>query len=122
VSEETIVKYAVEAITDIQADLGDKWDLFTDDQKTSAGNAARRVIELEIKKKQLQATGASAADISAVNDDLDFVKVTVGEFKVAGEIGLASAFEAAFWKGVNKAVEALGSFLAGAGKGLIPGL
>lgn len=119
----TIIKpFALEAVADIQTELGDKWALFSPFQKASAQRAATRVLELRVKKKQLQASGASAMDIAAVTEDLEFVKVTVSEFKVAGQIGLASAFEEAFWKGVNKAVEALGSFLVGAGKGIIPGL
>lgn len=121
-SQDTIERFALEAMASLQESLADKWDLVTDDQKKAAARAARRVIELEFEKKQLQVSGASAAEIAANNDDLEFVKVTVSEFTVAAEVATASAFQEAFWTGVNKALEALGSFLAGAGKGLIPGL
>jgi hypothetical protein len=110
--EATVEQFGLQALDDIKAALAEKWDLLTPEQKASAARAAKRVIELEIKKK----TGED------VTDDLEFVKTTIGEFKVAGEIAATSAFQNAFWTGVNKALEALGSFLAGAGKGLIPGL
>jgi hypothetical protein len=116
---EMITAFVLDAITDIEATLGEKWALLTLEQRTAAHRAVKRVLELEIRLKQLQASGA---DVTEVNDDLDFVKVTVSEFTVAGQIGFADAFEKAFWKGVDKALAALGSFLVGAGKGLIPGL
>ena len=110
--EATVEQNGLQALPNIKESLAEKWDLLTDEQKASATRAAKRVVELEIKKK----IGED------VDDDLAFVKATVGEFQVAGEIAATSAFQEAFWNGVNKALEALGSFLAGAGKGLIPGL
>ena len=121
-SVELVEEYALAAVGDIKETLKDKWDLYTREQKAAAQRAASRVIDLDLRRRLLEAQGASAADLNAVKEDLEFVKTTVSEFKVAGQIGLAAVFEAAFWKGVNKALEALGSFLAGAGKGLIPGL
>ena len=121
-SDPTIDTYVLEAISFIQAEAGEMWGRLTEDEEAAAARAACRVLEINVQLKQAQASGASAAELASLNEDLEFVKVTVGEFKVAGELALASAFQDAFWKGVNKALEALGSFLTGAGKGLIPGL
>jgi hypothetical protein len=119
---ETIDIYVLEALGYIQEEAGEMWGRLTEEEEAAAARAARRVLEINIQLKQARARGANAAEVASLNEDLEFVKVTVGEFKVAGELALTSAFQAAFWKGVNKALEALGSFLAGAGKGLIPGL
>lgn len=108
-AEETIASHAMLALDDMKKTLGDKWVLLTDAQQASAARAAKRVVELEWEKR------VNGVDIA---EDLAFVVATVGEFKMAGEIALYSAF----WSGVNKALEALGSFLVGAGKSLIPGL
>ncbi len=107
--EETIETHAVMAVDEIKEQLGDKWNLLTDAQRASATRSAKRVVQLEWKKR---------VEGKDVTEDLAFVVATVGEFKMAGEIALHSAF----WSGVNKALEALGSFLVGAGASLIPGL
>lgn len=97
------------AIDEMKKQMGDKWNQLPERHIKAATRAARRIVELEWKKRTTDAN---------VAEDLDFVTTTVGEFKMAGEIALHSAF----WSGVNKALEALGSFLVGAGKSLIPGL
>lgn len=97
------------AFKEIKDTLGVKWDCFTETQKNSVTRAVKRIIELEWKAKT---TGED------VSEDLEFVKTTVSQFKLAGEIALYDAF----WKGVTKALEALGAFLVGAGKSLLPGL
>ncbi len=108
-AEEAIETHVGIAVDEMKRLLGDKWDLLTDAQQSSAARSATRVVQLEWKKR---------VDGKDVDEDLAFVVATVGEFKMAGEIALYDAF----WEGVNKALEALGSFLVGAGASLIPGL
>jgi len=108
-SEQIIDEHAKIALDEIMGSLGDKWNTITDEHKRAAARSARRLVELEFKKR----TGEDVSDA-----DIAFVKVTVEGFKLAGEIALYDAF----WKGLNKAFEALGSFLVGAGKSLVPGL
>lgn len=108
-SEKTINEHAEIALNEIQEALGDKWATLFEEQQRAAARSARRLVELEFKKR----TGEDVSDA-----DIAFVRTTVEGFKLAGEIALYDAF----WKGMNKAFEALGSFLVGAGKGLIPGL
>lgn len=108
-SEESLInEYAEKGLNGIKERLGKKWNSFTDEQRDSALRAAKRVIQLEIKKMQ-------GKDVAI---ELRFVKVTMGEFELAAKI----AFADIFWEEMNKALEAFGSFLAGVGKGLIPGL
>ncbi len=107
--EEAIENHTVMAVDEMKRQLGDKWDLLTDAQQASAARASERVVKLEWKKR------VNGEDI---DEDLAFVVATIGEFKMAGEVALYDAF----WSGVTKALEALGSFLAGAGMSLIPGL
>ena len=107
--EETIETHAAMALEEMKEKLGVKWEAITPQQRKAATRSSRRVIELEWKKR---------VDGVDVDEDLAFVIATVGEFKMAGEIALHDAF----WSGVNKALEALGSFLVGAGASLIPGL
>ena len=104
-----IETHAAIAVDEIKNLLGDKWEGLTPEQRVSAVRSAKRVVELEWEQR------VNHVDVT---EDLAFVTATVGEFKMAGEIALHDAF----WKGVNKALEALGSFLVGAGKSLIPGL
>jgi hypothetical protein len=101
-------KFAKEAFDNIKAAAGDKWDNFTDAQKDAAKRSAARLVELSIQERQ----GIT------VTDERTFIEVTVNGFKLAGQIALYDAF----WEGLNKALEALGSFLAGVGKGLLPGV
>jgi len=109
VSKEDIVKeYADKSLTGLKDRLGEKWDAFTDVQRASATRAAKRWVDLDIQERQ-------GKDVSV---EKQFVEVTIGEFEVAAKI----AFVDIFWEEMNKALEALGSFLAGVGKGLIPGL
>jgi len=107
--EGAIATHSKIALDEIKDVLGDKWDGLSEEQKTAATRAATRIVELEWKAKT---TGED------VSEDLEFVKTTVSQFKLAGEIALYDAF----WKGMTKALEALGHFLVGAGKSLIPGL
>ena len=107
--EEVIKDHAKLAFDEIKEALGDKWDNLSDDYKDSAKRAAERLVKLEWKKR------VQGED---VDEDIKFVKTTVDEFKMAGEIMLYDAF----WKGVDRALQALGSFLVGAGKSLVPGL
>jgi len=102
-------EHAEIAIDEIKDTLKDKWDDLAEDKQDSLKRAAKRLVELEFKKR------VKGENVDA---DIAFVKTTIDGFKLAGEI---AAYDA-FWKGVNKALEALGSFLAGAGKNLIPGL
>ena len=115
----TVEQFGLQALDNIKTKLADRWDALTNEQKQAAARSAKRVVQLELRLKTLKATGG---DPTETLSDLEFVKVTVSEFVVAGEVALTSAFQEAFWEGVNKALEALGSFLAGAGKGIIPGL
>jgi len=110
--EDAAVPYVADAIGEIREILEGQWDELTDEQKTSATRAAKRLLTL----KAHQTAGKD------VTEDLEFVKVTVQEFVGAGEISLATAFEAAFWKGVNKAADAFGTFLGGAGRVLLNGI
>jgi len=107
--EAVVTSHAADALKEMKTTLGDKWKLLTDDQKKSAVRASRRFIELEIQELR----GEDVAE------DKAFVKATVDEFKLAGTIVIATAFEAAFWKALNKTLKALGAFLAGAGASLI---
>lgn len=100
---------AGEVIEEVQAALGDDYDSLTDEQKESIRWTAEKVLELRIRVK----TGEVGAE-----EKLEAVESTVQDWKVWGEIGA----DAAFWKGVQVVAETLGSFLAGAGRGLIPGL
>jgi len=97
------------ALKEMQESLGASWDKLTSDQRASAARAAQRIVELEWEKRTKDAY---------ITEDLAFVLATVDGFKLIAEIALYDAF----WKGMNKALEALGSFLVGAGKSLIPGL
>lgn len=117
--EATVEQFGLQALDNIKTKMADRWDALTVEQKKSAARSAKRVVEINL---QLKTTKASGGDTKELEEDLEFVKVTISEFTVAGEIALTSAFQEAFWEGVNKALEALGSFLAGAGKGIIPGL
>lgn len=117
--EATTEQFGLQALDNIKAKLGDKWDILTVEQKKAATRAAKRVVELDLQLRTLEASGG---DKTETIEDLEFVKVTISEFHVAGEIALTSAFQEAFWEGTNKALEALGTFLVGAGKGIIPGL
>ena len=107
--EGAIETHAIIALNEMKETMGEAWAKITPEQQKAATRASRRVVELEWKKR---------VDGADVDEDLAFVVATVGEFKMAGEIALHDAF----WAGVNKALEALGSFLVGAGKSLIPGL
>jgi hypothetical protein len=117
--EATVEQFGLQALDNIKTKLADKWDALTPEQKQSAARAAKRVVKLDLQRRTLIASGG---DLTQNTEDLEFVKVTISEFEIAGEIALTSAFQEAFWEGVNKALEALGSFLVGAGKGIIPGL
>lgn len=108
-NSETIAEYSQLAFEEMIKAFGDKWNTLAPVYRRSAKRAARRLVELEFEKR------TTDKDVSA---DFAFVKTTVEGFKLAGEIALYDAF----WKGVNKALEALGSFLVGVGKGLVPGL
>lgn len=116
---EVAVKFGKEAFTNVKEELGERWNLLTEEQKDSAERATMRIVELELKLTTEQAAGQSTTE---TENDLNFVKVTVDEFKIAGRVAAMDTFQDSFWKGVNKALEALGSFLAGAGKSLVPGL
>ena len=107
--EGAIETHALIAVNEIKKKMGDKWDSLTDDQRKSAERSARRLVTLEWKKR---------VDGADVEEDIAFILGTVNGFKLAGEIALYDAF----WAGVSKALEALGSFLVGAGASLIPGL
>ncbi len=107
--EGTIETHALIAIEEMQEQMGEKWGSLTEDQRTAAKRAAKRLVTLEWQQR------AEGKDVS---EDLAFVRSTVEGFKLAGQIALHDAL----WEGVKKAFEALGSFLVGAGKSLIPGL
>jgi len=107
--EGAIETHALIILDDIKDTLGDKWNEIPSKHRAAAERSARRIVELEWQKR----TGSIDVD-----SDLEFVKTTVAGFKLAGEIALYNAF----WEGVNKGLEALGSFLVGAGKSLLPGL
>lgn len=77
------------------------WKSLTEAQKTSLERASRRWLELSILEK-------SGKDV--ISQKL-FVQTTLNDFKLAGEIAVHDAF----WKGVAKALDILGTFLAKAG-------
>lgn len=107
--EGAVETHAKMAVDEIQNILGEKWAALTEAQRESAARASKRIVQLEWRKR------VNGVD---VDEDLQFVRATVNQFKLAGEVALYDAF----WEGVNKALEALGSFLVGAGKSLIPGV
>lgn len=104
--------FVEDAIGDLRLSLEGDWELLTDEQKKSASRAAERVLVLLAQDK-------AGKDI---REDLEFVKATVAEFVVAGEIAVATAFEEAFWEAVDKASNAFGTFLGNTGKALLKGL
>ena len=108
ITQGILKEYTDKGLEGIKKRLGDKWDSFTNAQRQSAERAARRVVKLDIDRR----LGKD------VVDQLRFVKVTIGEFEIASKIAIADIF----WEEMNKTLESLGSFLAGVGKGLIPGL
>lgn len=107
--EGAIETHALMIVDEVKSKLGAGWNNFTDTQRASVVRAAKRITQLEWEKR------VNGKDVS---EDLVFVKTTIDEFRMAGEVLLYDAF----WEGVVKAFEALGSFLVGAGASLIPGL
>lgn len=93
--------YADIAISEAQSLAGKAWNDLTQPQKASLERAARRWLELSTREKQGQ-------DVTAAKL---FVKVTLDEFKLAGQIVVHDAF----WKGVEKGLDLLGTFLGKAG-------
>ena len=77
---------------DLKGRLKEDYDKLTDEQKDAATRAAKRLIELELRKTK-------GEDVS---EDLAFVKVTVAEFVVACELSVANAFKEAFWTALEK--------------------
>lgn len=102
---EKIEELSLEVGEHIKTVLADEWDALTNNQKNSAIRASKRYLELKVQK-------AAGKD---VEEDLLFVERTIEGFKLSGKIKLYNAW----WEGVNKALEVLGSFLAGLAKGLI---
>ena len=113
-SEELIKEFGDQAFSHIQIEMGDRWNLLTDGQKSATERSMKRLISLDIKKR-------AGED---VDEDLKFVTATVNEIKLAMEIAASDIFWTAFWDGVNKALAALGTFLVSAGKSALglPGL
>jgi hypothetical protein len=113
-SEELVKEYGDQAFSHIQIEMGDRWNLLTDAQKSSTERSMKRLVALDIKKR-------AGED---VDEDLAFVKSTVNEIKLAAEIAVSDIFWTAFWNGVDKALAALGTFLVSAGKSALglPGL
>lgn len=107
-SAELIKEYGDQALSHLQIEMGQKWNLLTDPQKSSIERSSKRLIELDLEKR----AGKN------VEEDLKFVKATVGEIRLMMAIAVGDLFWDAFWKGVNKALEALGSFLVGAALGI----
>lgn len=107
--EEGLKQSAEEGFETFKSILGDRFDSLTDRQKDSAQRCLKRLTKLKLKELQ-------GEDVS---EDLEFIQVTVDEFKLAGQIALADAINDAFWKGVNKASAALGIFLVNVAKGLV---
>jgi len=97
---------------DVKNSLGDDWDGLTEDQKQSIAHVAEKIMELELRQK-------AGEDVTA---KLEAVSSTIQDWKVWGEL----AVEEAFWKGVQKVAETIGSFLAAfateALKRIVPGV
>jgi len=104
---EVLLEYGNLAFNEVKKELGDKWDELTPKQKLSLERCSRRIIELELR-------GREGLDVA---DDLAFVKATLQDFKLAGEIAVADLF----WQGLNRALEALGTFLGGSARAIILG-
>lgn len=113
-SEDLIKEFGDQALANIQVDMGERWNLLTDAQRSSTERSMKRLIELDLKQR-------AGEDVA---EDLAFVKATVNEIKLASEIAVSDIFWDAFWRGLNKALDALGTFLVSAGKTALglPGL
>jgi len=113
-SGELVKEYGDQALANLQVDMGDRWNLLTDAQKSATERSMKRLVALDLKKR-------AGED---VDDDLKFVRATVNEIKLAAEIAVSDIFWDAFWKGLNKALDALGTFLVSSGKAALglPGL
>ena len=111
---ELVKEYGDQALAHIQNAMEDRWDLLTEPQKSSVERSSKRLVQLDLQKR----------DGKDVEDDLEFVKTTVNELKLMMEIAVSDIFFEAFWKGVDKALAALSTFLITAGKATlgIPGL
>lgn len=99
---------SLDVVKEVKESLGGDYEALTAEQQASIKDTAVRVIDLRLRLK-------AGEDVA---DKLQAVESTVKDWKVWGQIGA----DVAFWKGVKVVAETLGTFLAGAAKGFIPGL
>lgn len=102
-----------EILHDMQVSIGDDWDSITDEQKESMARVAQRAVELPLRIK-IETDPIKKADLEA---QLEATLSTVKDWKTWSELAL----EDAFWAGVKRVAETLGSFLMGATLKLITG-
>lgn len=100
-SAQVFQDYANIAVSEISDIAGNAWSSLSQDQKASLERAARRWLELTTREKAGENVTAQKL----------FVQTTLNEFKLAGQVVVHDAF----WKGVEKALDLLGTFLGKAG-------
>jgi len=95
-----------EILNNMKTSIGDDWSSLTAQQKESIARVALRTAELPLKIK-IETDPIKKADLEA---QLEATLSTVKDWKTWSELAL----EDAFWKGVKRVSESLGSFLMGA--------
>lgn len=108
-------KVADEVLMEMRTALHDEWDRLSAELKQDITATAIRAGELTLREY-------SGEDVTA---QMAVVHATVRNFKVIGQLKsavVAERVENAFWKGVSKVAESLGTFLRIFGQGALKGV
>ncbi len=94
----------LQVLADVKESLGEDYYKLTDEQRLSIRDTATMLISKQIEL----ATTDDVTKKVELQAQIEAIESTVKDWKVWG----AFAIEAAFWKGVQRAAAAVGTFLA----------